>query len=121
MEIDRHALEEWQRHQPLCILSLDPADRAVLRIAGRTLAWPTAASHLPLLRRMVTLLGQSLLKMSGLKLKVSFYCPRTVLGARKESQSQPVMSTLRIGENVHYSEFSQLTILRRTFFFPESH
>ncbi len=36
MEIDRDALEEWQRNQPLCILSLDPADRAVLRIAGRT-------------------------------------------------------------------------------------
>ena len=36
MEIDRAALEEWQKQQPLCILSLDPADRAVLRIAGRT-------------------------------------------------------------------------------------
>ena len=36
MEIDRKALEEWQKQQPLCILSLDPADRAVLRIAGRT-------------------------------------------------------------------------------------
>ena len=35
MEIDRFALEAWQREQPLSILQLDPADRAVLRIAGR--------------------------------------------------------------------------------------
>ena len=35
MDIDREALEEWQKNQPLCILSLDPADRAVLRVAGR--------------------------------------------------------------------------------------
>uniref|UniRef100_A0A0K2TP05 Uncharacterized protein n=1 Tax=Lepeophtheirus salmonis TaxID=72036 RepID=A0A0K2TP05_LEPSM len=33
MEIDRRALEQWQKHQPLCILQLDTADRAVLRIA----------------------------------------------------------------------------------------
>ncbi len=36
MEIDRDALEAWQRQQPLCVLSLDPADRAVLRVAGKT-------------------------------------------------------------------------------------
>ena len=36
MEIDRAALEEWQKQQPLCVLSLDPADRAVLRVAGKT-------------------------------------------------------------------------------------
>lgn len=35
MDIDRQALEEWQKQQPLCILSLDPADRAVLRVAGK--------------------------------------------------------------------------------------
>ena len=35
MDINREALEEWQKNQPLCILSLDPADRAVLRVAGR--------------------------------------------------------------------------------------
>ena len=34
MEIDRVALEEWQRHQPLAILQLDPSDRVVLRVAG---------------------------------------------------------------------------------------
>jgi len=33
MEIDRVALEEWQRHQPLAILQLDPSDRVVLRVA----------------------------------------------------------------------------------------
>jgi hypothetical protein len=36
MEIDRVALEEWQKQQPLSILALDPADRAVLRIAGKS-------------------------------------------------------------------------------------
>ena len=35
MEFDRQALEAWQRDQPLSVLQLDPADRAVLRIAGR--------------------------------------------------------------------------------------
>ena len=35
MEIDRAALEEWQRQQPLAILQLDPSDRIVLRIAGK--------------------------------------------------------------------------------------
>ncbi len=34
MQIDRLSLEAWQRDQPLSILQLDPADRAVLRIAG---------------------------------------------------------------------------------------
>lgn len=35
MEIDRKALEEWQRDQPLCILQLDAADRTVLKVAGK--------------------------------------------------------------------------------------
>ena len=35
MEFDRLSLEAWQRDQPLSILQLDPADRAVLRIAGK--------------------------------------------------------------------------------------
>ena len=34
MQIDRAELEAWQRDQPLSILQLDPADRAVLRVAG---------------------------------------------------------------------------------------
>lgn len=37
-ELDYHfglTLEEWARDKPLSILQLDPADRAVLRIAGR--------------------------------------------------------------------------------------
>ena len=34
MQIDRAALEAWQREQPLSVLQLDPADRAVLRVAG---------------------------------------------------------------------------------------
>lgn len=29
------SLKEWAKHKPLSILQLDPADRAVLRIAGR--------------------------------------------------------------------------------------
>lgn len=36
-ELDYHyglSLEEWARDKPLSILQLDPADRAVLRIAG---------------------------------------------------------------------------------------
>ena len=28
------SLEEWARDKPLSILQLDPADRAVLRVAG---------------------------------------------------------------------------------------
>ena len=39
-ETDYHfglTLEEWARDKPLSILQLDPADRAVLRIAGTTL------------------------------------------------------------------------------------
>lgn len=36
MEFDRAALEEWQKHQPLAILQLDPSDRIVLRVAGKT-------------------------------------------------------------------------------------
>ena len=34
MEWDLVSLEEWQRCQPLSILQLDVADRAVLRVAG---------------------------------------------------------------------------------------
>jgi hypothetical protein len=36
MDIDRRALEQWQKEQPLCILQLDAADRTVLKVAGRT-------------------------------------------------------------------------------------
>ena len=35
MDIDRLALEEWQKNQPLAILQLDPSDRVVLRVAGK--------------------------------------------------------------------------------------
>jgi hypothetical protein len=35
MEINRQSLEEWAKDKPLSILQLDPADRAVLRIAGK--------------------------------------------------------------------------------------
>ena len=34
MQYDRPSLEAWQRDQPLSVLQLDPADRAVLRVAG---------------------------------------------------------------------------------------
>lgn len=33
--MDRESLAEWARDKPLSILQLDPADRAVLRIAGK--------------------------------------------------------------------------------------
>lgn len=33
------SLKEWTREQPLTILALDPADRAVLRIAGTSLIY----------------------------------------------------------------------------------
>ena len=35
MEFDRISLEAWQKEQPLSVLQLDTADRAVLRVAGR--------------------------------------------------------------------------------------
>lgn len=35
MEFDQ-SLEEWAKQKPLSILQLDSADRAVLRIAGKT-------------------------------------------------------------------------------------
>lgn len=34
MEFDRQSLDEWAKDKPLSILQLDPADRAVLKIAG---------------------------------------------------------------------------------------
>ncbi|ERL92282.1 hypothetical protein D910_09599 [Dendroctonus ponderosae] len=35
MDFDKDlTLQEWTREQPLAVLSLDSADRAVLRIAG---------------------------------------------------------------------------------------
>jgi len=42
-------LEEWARDKPLSILQLDPADRAVLRIAGRCpdSLWPQWPSLYP--------------------------------------------------------------------------
>lgn len=37
MEFEKDpSLKEWAREQPLTILALDPADRAVLRIAGKS-------------------------------------------------------------------------------------
>ena len=33
---DVATLEQWQRYQPVSVLALDIADRAVLRVAGRT-------------------------------------------------------------------------------------
>lgn len=35
MEFDRQSLDEWAKDKPLSILQLDPADRAVLKIAGK--------------------------------------------------------------------------------------
>ena len=34
MSVDRQSLDEWAKDKPLSILQLDPADRAVLKIAG---------------------------------------------------------------------------------------
>lgn len=34
LAMDRESLSEWAKDKPLSILQLDPADRAVLRIAG---------------------------------------------------------------------------------------
>lgn len=39
MDWERLSLEEWQRYQPLSVLQLDVADRAVLRIAGTHKTW----------------------------------------------------------------------------------
>lgn len=36
--MDRESLSEWAKDKPLSILQLDPADRAVLRIAGELIA-----------------------------------------------------------------------------------
>lgn len=36
--MDRESLSEWAKDKPLSILQLDPADRAVLRIAGEWIA-----------------------------------------------------------------------------------
>ena len=36
MEHYRTDLEKWQRDQPISILQLDPSDRIVLKVAGRT-------------------------------------------------------------------------------------
>lgn len=35
--MDRESLAEWAKDKPLSILQLDPPDRAVLRIAGKTI------------------------------------------------------------------------------------
>lgn len=37
--MDRESLSEWAKDKPLSILQLDPADRAVLRIAGESIWW----------------------------------------------------------------------------------
>lgn len=36
--MDREKLNEWAKDKPLSILQLDPADRAVLKIAGKIFA-----------------------------------------------------------------------------------
>ena len=46
MQIDRAGLEAWQRDQPLSILQLDPADRAVLRVAGLSYSSCQGSHHL---------------------------------------------------------------------------
>ena len=51
MDIDRLALEEWQKNQPLAILQLDPSDRVVLRVAGK--------KQLLLVYYVMTILGVS--------------------------------------------------------------
>lgn len=38
--MDRESLSEWAKDKPLSILQLDPADRAVLRIAGKSSNYP---------------------------------------------------------------------------------
>lgn len=41
MEFEKDpSLQEWAREQPLSVLALDSADRAVLRIAGKCLLQP---------------------------------------------------------------------------------
>lgn len=40
MMMDRESLSEWAKDKPLSILQLDPADRAVLRIAGKSSQLP---------------------------------------------------------------------------------
>ena len=47
MEYDRVSLEEWQRYQPLSVLQLDIADRAVLRIAGTSTDTQDWSTHPP--------------------------------------------------------------------------
>jgi len=42
--MDRESLSEWAKDKPLSILQLDPADRAVLRIAGESKNCITCAS-----------------------------------------------------------------------------
>lgn len=37
--MDRESLAEWAKDKPLSILQLDPADRAVLRIAGKIILY----------------------------------------------------------------------------------
>lgn len=40
MDFDKDpTLQEWTREQPLAVLALDSADRAVLRIAGKSLVY----------------------------------------------------------------------------------
>uniref|UniRef100_A0A182P545 Uncharacterized protein n=1 Tax=Anopheles epiroticus TaxID=199890 RepID=A0A182P545_9DIPT len=47
--VDRESLAEWAKDKPLSILQLDPADRAVLRIAGV----PTTQEALPVRRNEI--------------------------------------------------------------------
>lgn len=43
--MDRESLSEWAKDKPLSILQLDPADRAVLRIAGKSSNYPFQESN----------------------------------------------------------------------------
>lgn len=43
--MDRESLAEWAKDKPLSILQLDPADRAVLRIAGEFIYYTGATLY----------------------------------------------------------------------------
>lgn len=47
MDFDRDpTLQEWTREQPLAVLALDSADRAVLRIAGKSRLFSDILNHI---------------------------------------------------------------------------
>ena len=53
MDWDRESLEEWQRYQPLSVLQLDVADRAVLRVAGNLSPPRDSVTPVMILTRLV--------------------------------------------------------------------